>query len=262
MCRYAQFRFHSAIKLPRIPAYFPKKSAAAQQKTAKAAAGKIYSTQSLESLQRELPLFLGIFLVSAFNSCVIFDLRLGSGRTHANPGLVFQLEIEHVGLRQSQLGGLSGSNVGANAGTVIFHSKHFEGAYALRGVGAEALHQSVDLCFSFHSLEGLGDQVLFVIAIGLVEVLHLLAEGKTFGLIVSGCFAESHNGNNGVLVSCVGSFQAAVALLVTEEELMAVILLEELDLLADVFETGQSLRSGLRCKPLRSPGHFSGHDGW
>ena len=84
----------------------------------------------------------------------------------------------------------------------------------------------------------------FVIAIGLVEVLHLLAEGKTFGLIVSGCFAESHNGNNGVLVSCVGSFQAAVALLVTEEELMAVILLEELDLLADVFETGQSLDQG------------------
>ena len=42
---------------------------------------------------------------------------------------------------------------------------------------------------------------------------------------------------------------------------MAVILLEELDLLADVFETGQSLDQGYVVSLCDLPGHFSGHDG-
>ena len=54
-------------------------------------------------------------------------------------------------------------------------------------------------------------------------------------------FAERHHGNDRVLVSCMSSYKAAIAFLIAEHILMAACLLEELDLLPDVFESGKCL---------------------
>ena len=56
------------------------------------------------------------------------------------------------------------------------------------------------------------------------------------------------------------SYKAPVALFISEDKFMVMVLLKELDLLADVFESGERLDQIHIIFLRQSPGHLAGHD--
>ena len=74
-------------------------------------------------------------------------------------------------------------------------------------------------------------------------------------------FAQTHHCYDRILISCVGTCQAAVALFQAKYVVVAAGLLEELDLLANELEAGQYLDQ-LYAVSLRNRfGHVGGNDG-
>ena len=79
-------------------------------------------------------------------------------------------------------------------------------------------------------------------------------------LAVSCNLAQTHNCHAGILISGVGTGQAAVAFFQTKDIIIGTGLLEEFDLFPDIFETGQHFNQLNIIKSADGCGHISGND--
>ena len=104
------------------------------------------------------------------------------------------------------------------------------------------VHKGCDLLSAFLALHGDSVLTFLVVAVLVVHIDHSVPNALALLLVESSELAEHHNRYNSVLISCVGSCQASVRLLETEYIVVALaVLLEELDLLADVLKACENL---------------------
>ena len=127
--------------------------------------------------------------------------------------------------------------------------------------GSHFLHHGVDFLRSFHSLQGDGNQFFLIITVLFKQLLH--PDQKCFSAVqVPGCrITKRHHRRHGVLISCKGSLQTTIAFFIAEDELMAVVFLEMLDLFSDIFESRQGFDPGYAIFLRQRDTHFSGNDG-
>ena len=126
---------------------------------------------------------------------------------------------------------------------------------------SQLIHHLRDLSGAVDSLQGDGVEAFLIIAVLLIQLHHLIPQGLSVLLAPCGHLAQAHHRHHGVLVPRVGSGQAAVAFLQAEHIVVAAGLLEQLDLLSDIFEAGQhldQLHVVIRGDRIR---HVGGHDG-
>ena len=148
-------------------------------------------------------------------------------------------EVQDIGLRKAGHTLRAVHEILRDAGLVVAELEDVEAAELRRRIVAELLHQSGDLLEAVDTLHC--DRVLglFVVAVLLVDIQHLIPERQALLLVEGGGFAEHHDRARRVLVSRVRAGKAAVALFQAEDIVVGVLLLEDLDLLADVLEAGQ-----------------------
>ena len=103
------------------------------------------SQHSLQILRQLLQSLLGILKAGSLHAHVELDLGLRAGGAGAAPGIVRQLEIEHIGFRQAGLPLFSGGHVHAAVRLVIPELQHLQVAERLGRVLAELLHDLPDL---------------------------------------------------------------------------------------------------------------------
>ncbi len=112
------------------------------------------------------------------------------------------------------------------------------------GIGllpAQGIHNGGDFLLARDALElvrGLGVVVVTVLAVKRIEAV---AERLALFLVAGGHLGDEQGGADGVFVLRIGADEAAVALLVAEEEVVLRVLLVLCDLIADVLEARQRL---------------------
>ena len=110
-----------------------------------------------------------------------------------------------------------------------------------RRIPAESVHHRLDFRGSLDALHRERYLGLLVIAILLIDVQHLIPECQPLLLVERRGLTEHHDRDRCILVAGVRPGKAAVGLLQAEHIVVAVILLKQLDLLADILEAGQRL---------------------
>lgn len=96
---------------------------------------------------------------------VEFHLGLGAGGTDAHPGVVFQLIVQHVGLRQVGGGDRSGGQVQDGVLQVVPDFEDLAGAHGLQGIGPQRLQDGGDLGGALLAGVGQVDGVLPVVTV-------------------------------------------------------------------------------------------------
>ncbi len=171
-------------------------------------------------------------LVLLDERAVELELRLGTGWADGDPGAVGELVLEQV--RRGQVGDALGE------------IEYFVGLMNEIKIGigllpAQGIHNGGNLLLARDALElvrGLGVVVVAVLA---VELLQAVAERLALLLVAGGHLRDEQGGADGVFVLRIGADEAAVALLVAEEEFVLWVLLVRCDLIADIFEARQRL---------------------
>ena len=103
--------------------------------------------------------------------------------------------------------------------------------------------------------------IILEVTVLLIHGYHRIPQSHVVLLAVSCYLAQTHHCYDRILISCVGTCQAAVALFQAKYVVVAAGLLEELDLLANELEAGQYLDQ-LYAVSLRNRfGHVGGNDG-
>ena len=108
-----------------------------------------------------------------------------------------------------------------------------------RRILTKCCHDLLDLLKSLDTLHGNCLNGILIVTELLIHIDHCIPESLALCLIVSSSFAKCHGSNNGILVSCIGSDKAAVALLKSEKICTLATVLKSEDLLSDVFESGK-----------------------
>ena len=125
-------------------------------------------------------LFGGIFILSADRG-VGLELRLGTGGTHHDGAVVFQQELEHIGLGQ------------AIQTRRIVHQFDNLLATELLDTATECLHDALHLGKTGAAVELVAVQGVQAVAIGLVQLLQLVQQADALSGIprheISGAFA-------------------------------------------------------------------------
>ena len=147
------------------------------------------------------------------------DLRLGAGRTDADPFAAGQLEVQHVALGQTRARHIT-LRIGARADEVIANGNDVLARQRLGRILAEILHDFLHLRHAVLARQGDGNDLLDVIAVGLVDFLKDIV--KRLALRLSPCrrFRNQQGRVDAVLVANERRGQEAVALFKAEDERM------------------------------------------
>ena len=107
------------------------------------------------------------------------------------------------------------------------------------GIGllsAQGIHNGGDLLLARDALELVQGLGVIVVAVFAVELLQAVAECLPLCLIAGSHLRDEQGGADGVFVLRVGADEAAVALLVSEEEVVRRVLLVRRNLITDALE--------------------------
>ncbi len=178
-------------------------------------------------------------LVFLDKRAVHLELRLSAGRADGNPGVVLNAVLEQVRPRQvcDALGEIEYLCGLGNEGGLLL---------------AQGIHDGLNLLLARDALELVRGLRVVVVAVLCVELVQAVAERLALLLAAGGHLGDEQGRANGILVLRVGADEAAVALLIAEEEVMIRILLILSDLVADVLEARQ------RLDDLAAPGARNG----
>ena len=146
-------------------------------------------------------------------------------------------------------------------GLVIPESLNLQITECLGRIITQLFHHGSYLFKTFLALLGDGILGLFVITVLLVHLYHHIPEGDTLLLAVACHFTEAHNSHNCVLIPCMGTCQAAVALFQAENIIVAAGLFEFLDLLAYILKAGKHVYFLHAVCLCDSVSHICGNDG-
>ena len=200
-----------------------------------------------EGLHKELFGVLAQLAVQGFSTCRILvvrvdielDLRLGAGRTHADPVAALELIIEHI--RGRQIHGLGTSCGHTGVSKIIANCCHLKTSQFLRRILAQVLHDRLHTAQAVHARQGLGDNLLDIVTVFLEDFLHPVIQRDPFRFTGSSHFRDQQGGVDPILVAHKGGRQEAIALFKTEEERVTARILELLDLFTDKLEACQGL---------------------
>ena len=126
---------------------------------------------------------------------------------------------------------------------------------------AEFIHDLRNLPGTIDSLQGDGILGFLIVAVFLIGIKHHIPQGLAMLLAVCGHFAQTHHGNNGILVPGMGSGQTSIAFLQTKHIIVASAGLEQLNLLANILKAREHLYQLHIIIPRDGPGHICGHNG-
>lgn len=175
--------------------------------------------------RRELCLCCALILLD--QRAVELELWLGAEGTDGNPGAIGKLVLEQVRRRQ--------------VGDALGEIEYFVGLMNEIKIGigllpAQGIHDGGDLLLARDALELVRGLGVIVVAVFAVELLQAVAERLALCLIAGGHLRDEQGGADGVFVLRVGADEAAVALLVSEEEVVRRVLLVRRDLTTDALE--------------------------
>ena len=108
-----------------------------------------------------------------------------------------------------------------------------------RRILTECCHNLLDLLESLNAFHGNCLDRIFIISKLLIHVDHCIPESLALCLVVSCCLTKCHSCNDSIFISCIGSDQAAVALLKSEKICTLATVFKSKDLLSDVFKSGK-----------------------
>ena len=107
----------------------------------------------------------------SFHAIIEFHLRLCSGRTNTQPCIVGHIEIQNVGLWKPCRFHLFGLQIGDGVFLVITEGGYLVIANLCRRILSQGIHNLLDLCQPFDSLQRDGFDTVFVIAVTLIHVI-------------------------------------------------------------------------------------------
>ena len=192
-----------------------------------------------------LPMTVGFFICickrSSLNTVVEFNLRLCSGRTNAYPCIICQFIVQNVGVRKSCRFHCACCHICDRVCLVISYSNYFVSCKFCRRILTQGIHDLLDLLKSFDSLHGYRLDRIFVITKLFIHLDHCIPQSLALRLVVCCCFAKCHCRNDCILVSCICTDQAAIALFKSKEIGSFSALFKSEDLLSDKLESCQDL---------------------
>lgn len=173
---------------------------------------------------------LGSFLVFCADRDICLELRFGTGGTHHDGAIIFQQELEHIGLGQT-----------IQTRSVVQQLDDFLAAELL-DIAPECLHDTLHLGKAGAAVKLIAVQRVQAVAVGLVQLLQLVQQADALGRIVAEHLADHIGTVYTVLIADVGAGQVTVAFLKAEHIAFCLALLFQLaDLLTDELETGQHI---------------------
>ena len=123
---------------------------------------------------------LGGFLILRTDGDIGLELRLGAGGAHHDGAVVFQQELEHIGLGQT-----------IQTGCVVQQLDDLLAAKLL-DVAPECLHDVLHLGKTSASVELIAVQGVQAVAVGLVQLLQLIQQADALGGIVAERFLHPY----------------------------------------------------------------------
>ena len=175
----------------------------------------------------------------SFYSIVEFHFRLCTGRSYAYPCIVCKLIVKNIGIRKACRFLLSCSKICDLIQLVVTDSSYFMSCKLCRRILTECCHNLLDLLESLNAFHGNCLDRIFIISKLLIHVDHCIPESLALCLVVSCCLTKCHSCNDSIFISCIGSDQAAVALLKSEQICTLATVFKSKDLLSDVFKSGK-----------------------
>ena len=168
---------------------------------------------------------LGGFLILRTDGDIGLELRLGAGGAHHDGAVVFQQELEHVGLGQA-----------IQTRRVVQQLDDLPAAKLL-DAAPECLHDALHLGKTGAAIELIAVQGVQAVAVGLVQLLQLVQQADALGGIVAEHLADHIGAVHAVLVADVGAGQIAIALLKAEHIAVGPALLFQLADIYPMFQT-------------------------
>ncbi|OJG25599.1 hypothetical protein RR47_GL001648 [Enterococcus columbae DSM 7374 = ATCC 51263] len=192
---------------------------------------------------------LGGFLIFCTDRDVSFQLRFCAGRSHHDGAVIFQQELEHIGLGQT-----------TQTGSVV-QQLHDLLATKLLDVSPERLHNVLHLGKTSAAVELVAVQGVQAVAIGLVQFIQLVQQADALGGIVAEHLADHVGTIHAVLVADVGAGQITIAFLKAEHIAICLAMLFQLaNLLADKLEAGQHIDGTQAVMSSNLLAHIHGDD--
>ena len=182
---------------------------------------------------------LRVRLVAGVGVDIQLDFRLRAGRAHADPVALLQLEVQHVGFRQTCRFDLSVRS--ARALQIVANRRDLHAAEFLRGILTQVLHDFLHAGQAVFARQRLADDLFHEIAVFAEDGLHIIIERDALRGAGTSDLGNQQGGVHAILVAHERAGQEAVAFLEAEEERVRAGVLKLLNLLADKLEARQRL---------------------